>query len=226
MRVPILIEVVIEMELVRIDTQKAYDQIKEEIISLKLPPGQPIDEQQLGQRLDLGQVPVREALKLLAHDDLVVITPHHGLYVADVNIPDLERISEMRLSLETLCARLAAERASDDDLTVLDALCLELPEIPSKEYQKLLDLDHRFHRAMAQATQNRYLAKTLDHFLRLSQRLWYLALPRLGFLPAAVEDHLRLVEAIETGDADRAEAIMRDHVGEFYNEVREILADR
>jgi DNA-binding FadR family transcriptional regulator len=82
-------------------------------------------------------------------------------------------------------------------------------------------LDHRFHQAVAQAAHNRYLARTLEQFFGLSQRLWYLALPHLGFLPAAVEKHLDLVDAIKAGDADRAEQIMHDHAG-VYSQVREI----
>ena len=85
------------MDLVRVDTQRAYELIREKITTLELSPGAAINEQRLAEELDMGLVPVREALKLLAHDDLVIITPRHGLYVADVDVPDLERISEMRL---------------------------------------------------------------------------------------------------------------------------------
>ncbi len=219
------------MELVRVDTQRAYEMIREKITTLELAPGLPIHEQHLAEDLGMGMVPVREALKLLAHDDLVVITPRHGLYVADVNVPDLEQISEMRLSLESLCARLAAERASPDDLAVLEALRQEQASITPEEAtqelseisRRLFDLDHKFHQAIARAAHNKYLAQTLEHFFGLSQRLWYLALPHLGFLPASVGEHLDLVDAIQAGDADRAEQIMRSHVQDFYDKVREVL---
>jgi len=211
------------MELVRVDTQRAYELIRERITTLVLAPGAPINEQRLAEELDMGLAPVREALKLLAHDDLIVVTPRHGLYVADVDVPDLEQISEMRLSLESLCARLAARRATPDDLVVLEALRQEQAGIPPEDSQRLFDFDHRFHQAIARAAHNKYLARTLDHFFGLSQRLWYLALPHIVFLPAAVEKHLDLVDAIKAGDADRAEQIMRGHVQDFYAKVREVL---
>jgi DNA-binding GntR family transcriptional regulator len=211
------------MELVRVDTQRAYELIREKITTLELAPGAPINEQHLAESLDMGLAPVREALKLLAHDELVVITPRHGLYVAAVDLPDLEQISEMRLSLESLSARLAARRATPDELAVLEALRQEQAAVSPADSRRLFDLDHKFHQAIARAAHNKYLARTLEHFFGLSQRLWYLALPRLGFLPAAVEKHLGLIEAIKAGDADRAEQIMRDHVQEFYDRVREIL---
>jgi DNA-binding GntR family transcriptional regulator len=211
------------MELVRVDTQRAYELIRGRITTLELAPGTPINDQRLAKELDMGLVPVREALKLLAHDDLVLITPRHGLYVADVDVPDLEQISEMRLSLESLCARLAAQRATPDDLVVLDALRQEQSGILPEDSRRLLDFDHRFHQAIARAAYNKYLARTLDHFFGLSQRLWYLALPQMGFLPSAVQKHLDLVEAIRSGDADRAEKIMHDHVQDFYDQVRQVL---
>jgi DNA-binding GntR family transcriptional regulator len=212
------------MELVRVDTQRAYELIRARITTLGLAPGAPINDQRLAEELDMGLVPVREALKLLAHDDLVVVTPRHGLYVADVSVSDLEQISEMRLSLESLCARLAARRATSDDLAVLEALRQEQAALPPEDSHGLFDFDHRFHQAIARAAHNQYLTRTLDYFFGLSQRLWYLALPHLGFLPAAVQKHLDLVDAIKSGDADQAEQIMRNHVQDFYDKVRQVLA--
>jgi DNA-binding GntR family transcriptional regulator len=212
------------MEMERVDTKRAYEVIREQITTLELPPGSAINEQKLAEELEMGLVPVREALKLLAHENLVVITPRHGWYVADVNVPDLEQISEMRLALEGLCARLAAQRATADDIVVLEVLRQEQASTALEDSKRLFDLDHKFHQAVAQAAHNKYLADSLERLFGLSQRLWYLALPQLGFLPSAVETHLDLVQAIEEGDQDKAERIMREHVGEFYAQVREILA--
>ena len=210
------------MELVRVDTQKAYKQIREKIITLELAPGAPIDEASLAKSLEMGEAPVREAIKLLAHDHLVDIPPR-GIYVADVNIPDLDQISEIRLLLESFCARQAALRAKPDVLVILKALCNEQATIPPQESQRLFDLDHKFHQTLARSADNKYLAQTLEQLYGLSQRLWYLALPYLRFLPASVEEHLEMVQAIVDQDADRAEQIMYHHVKGFYDKVREVL---
>lgn len=214
------------MELVRVDTQRAYELIWHKITTLELPPGSPINEQKLAGELGMGVVPVREALRLLAHENLVTITPRHGLYVADVDTPDLEQLSEMRLSLEALSARLAAQRATPDDIVVLEALRQEQAAVPPEDSQRLFELDHKFHQAVAKASGNKYLAQTLERLFGLSRRLWYLVLPQLGHLPTAVEKHLDLVEAIKTRDAGRAEEIMREHVGEFYARVQEIWTEK
>ena len=214
------------MELVQADTQRAYEQIREKIITLALEPGALINEQQLAKELDMGTAAVREALRLLVHDDLVVVTSRHGLYVADINIPDLEQLSEVRLSLESLCARLAAQRAGSDDLSVLEALRQQQKTIPADDSRRLFDLDHKFHRALVQAAHNKYLARTLEHLFGLSQRLWYMALPSIDFLPTFVAEHLELIEAIKGKDADRAEQIMHHHVKGFYDRVREVLGQK
>jgi DNA-binding GntR family transcriptional regulator len=211
------------MELERVDTKRAYERIREWITTLELAPGAPLNEQELAEALDMGLVPVREALKLLAHENLVVITPRHGLYVSDVNIPDLDQLSEMRLNLEGLGARLAAERATTDDLVVMEALRQELASTPSEDSRRLFDVDHKFHQAIARAAHNKYLAEALERVFGPSQRLWHLAMPRLGFLPPSVEEHVALFEAIQAGDGERAEAIMRQHVADFYAQVRQVL---
>jgi DNA-binding GntR family transcriptional regulator len=213
------------MELERVDTKRAYELIRTKITTLELAPGSALNEQALAAELDMGVVPVREALKLLAHDNLVIITPRHGLYVADVNVPDLEQLSEMRLALEGLSARLAADRATDDDLVVLEALRQEQAATPPEDSRRLFEVDHKFHQAVARAAHNKYLEEGLERLFGLSQRLWYLALPKLGFLPGAVEKHLDLVQAIKDGDGDLAETIMHLHIQEFYDQVREILAE-
>ena len=211
------------MELIRVDTQKAYQRLHRLIATLQLAPGSPIDEGRLAQELDMGLTPIREALKLLVHDNLVEVSPHGGIFVSAVDLSDLRQISELRRLLESFCAQQAALRATPDDLAILEALRQEQAAIPPDDSQRWFDLDHKFHQAIARAAHNKYLAQTLERFFGLSQRLWYLALPHLGFLPASVEVHLDLVDAIKNRDAGRAEALMSAHVKDFYDRVHQIL---
>ncbi|MBD3306355.1 FCD domain-containing protein, partial [candidate division KSB3 bacterium] len=211
------------MDAKRTATQQAYTQIRDQIVTLTLAPGARIDEQRLAQDLHLDVSAVHEALTLLAHDDLLKIDPQYGIHVSDVHLADLEQLHTMRLALESLCARLAAQRATPDDLVVLETLRQEYDKTAIEQPQRLLEVDHSFHQAVAQAAHNTYLAETLEHFFGLSQRLWYLVLPHLSFLPSAVEEHLMLLEAIKAGDSNRAEQIMHDHVEGFYTKVRNVL---
>jgi uncharacterized 2Fe-2S/4Fe-4S cluster protein (DUF4445 family)/DNA-binding GntR family transcriptional regulator len=213
------------MEAMHTEAEQAYGSIHERIISLEMPPGSPINSQHLAEDLGLDLAPVQEALRLLAHDSLVTITPRHehGIYVTHVHLADLDELSEARLTMETACARLAAQRATAENLELLASLRQEYAAVSGQEARYLFDLDHRFHQAIAQAAHNRYLSDTLDRFFGLSLRLWNLVLAHMDFLPAAVEEHLALVEAIEDGDSNRAAEVMYHHVQDFYDKVRKLL---
>ena len=174
----------------------------------------------------MSVIQVQEALKLLEYEKLIKTDPQYGVYVTNVCLADLEQLSEMRLTLEPLSARLAAQRAIPDDFVVLDSLGQEYADTSLQDHKQLLDLDHRFHQTIAQAARNSYLAETQEHFFGLLQRLWYLILPRLDFLPAAVAQHLDLLAALKAGDADRAAQIMHDHVAGFYQKIRKTLIAR
>ena len=209
----------------QVDTRKAYGLIREQIVTLQLAPGSPVNEKHLANDLGMEPFAVQEALKLLAHDGLVVVTPphEHGTYVSHVHSADLDQLSRVRIMLEALSARLAAEQATVEDLAALENLQKEQATISAGDSEALFDLDRRFHQSVARAARNRYLAETLERFFGLSRRLWYLVLPHLDFLPAAVGEHLELVDAIQAQDAERAAEIMGRHVEDFYNKVRELL---
>lgn len=211
------------MDLIRIDTLKAYESLHEKVTTLELAPGSMLDDQALAEQVGLELRPVREALTLLAHDGLVTLSDK-GMFVSDVNMAELEELSELRLQLETFCARLAAERATPDDLAVLEALRSEQASISADEKERLFDLDHKFHQAIAAASGNRYLARALEHLFGQSRRLWYMVLPKLGFLSHSVETHLDLLAAIKAQDSEQAAEIMHNHVKGFYDQVKEILS--
>jgi len=211
------------MELVEVDTRLAYETVREKIVSLALAPGALLNEQALAQEIQTGVEPVREALRLLVYDGLVTFTPRHGIYVADINLTDLEQLSEIRLTLEPLCARLAALRCGQDEWTVLEALRAQQLAADPQDSQRLLDIDHKFHQALTRAAGNKYLARSLDLLFGLSQRLWTVVLPKLDFLSDAVAEHLEMMDAIRHQDADQAEKLMYRHVKTFYDRVRRIL---
>lgn len=213
------------MELVRIDTQRAYELIREKITSLELSPGSSLDEGKLADELEMGSTPVREALNLLVYDHLVELKAQ-GLFVSTVELPDLQQISEIRMLLEPYCAQEAARYATADDIIVLEALSQEQSQIPPDLPKKLFELDHKFHQAIASAAKNKYLAEILEDFYGYSRRVWFLVLPHLDFLSTAVESHLDMVQAIKEQDTVRAAQIMRYHVQGFYEKVFEVLKNK
>src|SRR5262245_44525251 len=197
---------------------KAYHAIRDLIVSLELAPGAVIEERQLMEQLGIGRTPVREALRRLAQERLVEVYPRRGMFVTGVDVRELARLSEVRVVLEPEAARLAAERATDDERVELAELVDELHEPTS-----LIELDERIHRAVYRAAHNDLLETTLEQYYTLALRIWMLALDRAYELEDAVQEHRSLLEAIRDGDGDRAAETMRSHVQNFEQAMHRVL---
>jgi DNA-binding GntR family transcriptional regulator len=196
----------------------AYEQIKERIITLKLPPARFIDEAQLSDELGLGRTPIREALIRLSLEHLVIIMPRRGTLVADLNVSDMQKLYEIRLALETTSVRLAAERATLDEITEMDAWAERAAEaLEGGDVYQLLGEDVQAHRLFVRATHNDFLAESVERLLGPSQRLcyWYASRQRLTALAPAVEELRAIVEAIKARDGDRAAQLMHMHIADF-----------
>jgi DNA-binding GntR family transcriptional regulator len=198
---------------------QAYHAIRGLIVSLELAPGAVIDERQLVERLAIGRTPVREALRRLAQERLVEVYPRRGMFVTGVDVRELARLSEVREVLEPEAARLAAERATDADRRELGALLVELDTAGGE----LMALDERIHRAVYRAAHNDLLEATLEQYYVLALRIWSMALDRAHDLGEAVEEHRALLEAIRSGDAERAADTMRAHVQNFEQAMHRVL---
>jgi DNA-binding GntR family transcriptional regulator len=201
---------------------KAYHAIRDLIVSLQLRPEAVIDERELIERLGIGRTPVREALRRLAHEQLVEVYPRRGMFVSGVDVRDLAHISEVRQALEPEAARLGAERATDADRAELDALLAEL-DGGERDDRELMALDERIHRAVYRCAHNDLLEATLEQYYVLALRIWAIALDREHGLKDAVQEHRALLEAIRDGDASRAEQTMKDHVARFESAIRAAL---
>jgi DNA-binding GntR family transcriptional regulator len=205
-------------------SDEAYLRIRDLIVSLELKPGSIVNERELMQRLGLGRTPVREALRTLAQERLVDVYPRRGIFVSTVDAHDLAALSEVRATLESQAAALAAERATPAERAEADALIADLERIAGEpDERRLIDLDQRIHRHVYRSTHNAHLEATLNGYYVLTLRIWFLALDRVARLDDAVREHRELLEAIRDRDAARAEDAMRRHVLGFERAIREVL---
>ena len=205
-------------------SDRAYYSIRELIVTLELPPGSIVSERELQDRLGVGRTPVREALRTLARERLVDVYPRRGMFVSGVDVRDLAGLSEVRLTLESRAARLAAERATAGDRAEIGRLLEELEATRGAlDERKLIDLDQRIHRHIYECTHNPFLEATLNEYYVLTLRIWFLALDRVVRLDDAVNEHRELLEAIQDGDGARAEQAMRLHVQGFEDAIRRVL---
>jgi DNA-binding GntR family transcriptional regulator len=204
---------------------RAYREIRDLIVMLDIAPGSPINEDQLGSTLGIGRTPIREALKRLAHERLVVAYARRGTFATDVNITDLTHISEVRAHLEPIAARSAAIRATDEERAALRATLDELvrPAGNPRTARELMLLDLRIHRSLYAAVHNPYLEDTLVRYDNLANRIWCLFIGRLPDLAGHIEEHGPLLEAVIAGDGDRAAELAGKHVIHFEAEIRALI---
>jgi DNA-binding GntR family transcriptional regulator len=203
---------------------RAYRALRDRLVTLRIPPGAPIDEDAIGRELKMGRTPVREAIKRLALENLVTVFPRRGTFASEINITDLAHVSEVRAQLEPHAAYRAAERITDAQRAELAGLLVELDiRRGAEELEMLMELDATVHRFIYRCAGNPFLEETLGRYLNLSLRIWYLVIDRLPHLFARVHEHEEVLHAIETGQAERAREILAGHVATFEREIRSVL---
>jgi DNA-binding GntR family transcriptional regulator len=201
--------------------ERAYAGLRDLIVTLRIPPGAPLHEDSLTARFGVGRTPLREAVKRLATENLVVVHPRRGTFVTEVNLVDHTLISDVRLQLEGHAAERAATWATDADRVRLTGVLERIRHHPGGR-EEGMRLDTDIHREVYRCAHNRYLEADLDRYYNLSLRIWYLLLDRLPEVDHRAE-HLPMVEAIVAGDAGLARAHAVDHVVHFDRAVRAAL---
>jgi DNA-binding GntR family transcriptional regulator len=201
-------------------SERAYVQLRDRIVTLRLAPGTVLREDELMSELGIGRTPLREAIKRLALENLVAVQPRSGTYVTSVDASDIVHIAEVRAELEAQAAELAAHRMDGEVRARAEALLAEVRELErTADADALMRLDESIHRVAWEGSRNPYLAETLERYFALSLRVWHVVLDRVPGLGAAVLDHSRLLEAMLDGDAPGARELMREHVNEFEREI-------
>lgn len=203
----------------------AYHAIRAKIIALELPPASLVDEAALARELNVGLTPVRQALRRLALENLIVILPRRGTIVADLNASDLAKIYEMRLELEPLAVRLAVRRATPEQQTAMVALCRDYESaLHPVSNGNLLALDCRMHQILWLSAHNEFLEESLDRLYSHALRLWNFALHRATNLDQSIHEHIAIFAALRQGDQESAESMMRAHINHFQTEMTSLFA--
>jgi DNA-binding GntR family transcriptional regulator len=190
-----------------------YQAIRAAIVARRLKPGTRLVVDDLAEELSVSRTPVKEALGKLEREGLVVMHPHRGARVATITMRDIEEIYALREVVEGLAARLAAQAIDQGDIARLRSLIEEGQEaLAAQDYHTYADVDLRFHGLIRRASGNQRLQRIMEsldgqiHILITTSA----AVPGRG--TASVDEHRRVVEALEAGDPRAAEEAMRAHV--------------
>jgi DNA-binding GntR family transcriptional regulator len=178
--------------------EQAYRLLEEQLVTLKLAPGELIAEKDLMDKAGIGRTPVREAIQKLSAEGLLQVLPRKGLMVTPLRRSDLTRIIEARRVLERLMVVKAAERASPDQRQALRILAMHL-EAADNDLELFFRLDQRLDELLEVACDNSFLVKALTAMHSQCRRLWYLHRKRLN-LPLSAQLHGGLARAVADGD--------------------------
>jgi DNA-binding GntR family transcriptional regulator len=192
--------------------ERAYRHLKTAIVSVQTTPGTPLNEQQIAGRLGMSRTPVREALRRLEQEGLVVRHPRRGVVVAPLSMQDVLEIWQLREILEPAACRLAVGRLDPVALAglerTLSALVGREPRL--EDYERHHQADVALHRLIAQATGNARLFQILE---ALTGRI---ARVRMAHSPTrfrrALREHLDILAALRRGDPEVAAEVMRVHL--------------
>jgi DNA-binding GntR family transcriptional regulator len=205
--------------------EEAYHLLRDRLVMLDIAPGAPINEAQLAAELGIGRTPIRESLKKLELDHLVVSYPRRGTFATQVDITDLAEISEVRQVLEPLAARRAALMARPEVRAQLAAKAQQIGLMSGSDDDKraLMDEDIDVHRLIYRAAENRHLDETLVRLDNLATRIWCLVLDRLPSVSEHIKEHVGLLDAIVNREPERAAALAEAHVRHFEQAIRSVL---
>jgi DNA-binding GntR family transcriptional regulator len=203
----------------------AYERIRDRLLMLDIKPGDLLNDDDLAKDLGVGRTPVREALKRLELDRLVVSYPRRGTFATRVEVTDLAFISEIRIQLEPLAASRAARVATESMREELRAVmrAVESFDTGAASVVETLRLDARVHQGIYAAAANPHLEDVLIRYDNLAIRIWCLVLDRLPDLSRHVHEHVDLLRAVIDGDEAQAAELARIHVSGFERAVREAL---
>ena len=205
-------------------SDRAYASLREDIMEWRLPPGTVLQEVEQSERLGVSRTPVREAFGRLVADGLVAAQGGRGLVVTGVSVESITQLFELRRVLEEESSRLAAKNRDADVFLGLrerfgsaSALLTDDDPAHSEYYRLVADLDA----AVDDATGNPYLTSTVRNLRPHLVRIRRVSRDDPDRLRQAAQEHLLIVDAIITGDADLAASATRVHL---YRSLQSILA--
>jgi len=202
------------------------EKLRRDILTGALPPGAPVKERDHAMALDVSRTPMREAIRILAEEGLVVLRPSRSPVVANPTLSEVTDDLTVMIALEVLSGRLACAAASDDDLARIAAAHAAIEGDRAEAYTlQFFEMDMAFHTAIVMASHNPSLIRTHGEYVARLWRARYLSASARGERARVIAEHGLIRAALEARDAGAAmsgieahlENLVR-HVGDVYDE--------
>lgn len=195
---------------------RVFEALRNAIVQLQLKPGNSLSEVEIGRQLSVSRQPVREAFIKLAEVGLVEIRPQRGTFVRLISVREVRNAQFLREAIEVAIARKAASEATAEQVRDLRS-SVEEQRIVARQGDNaaFLRLDEAFHQALARSADCEDAWRVLEGLKAQMDRVRYLSLPDATPLETIIEQHQRIVDGIEAGSSEQAEAAMRHHLSEI-----------
>jgi DNA-binding GntR family transcriptional regulator len=200
-------------------TEQAYRLIEEQIVTLRLKPGDVLSEQMLSATFDIGRTPIREALQRLAREGLITVLPRKGILVSDINPRSQLLVLEVRREIERLLSRAGAERANKGQRGQMLEIAQGMDRAAkTNDDLAFMRLDRELNRLLIESAHNDFAARSMKLLQGLSRRFWYMHYREAADLPLCARLHANQARAIAQGNieaAARASDKLMDYVETF-----------
>jgi DNA-binding GntR family transcriptional regulator len=204
--------------------RQVYEVLREKILTVQLKPGESINERWLAEWLGVSRTPIREAINRLSANGLIAIVPNVGTSVSLINVGRVKEFSLIRMSLESLIVRRAAERFDEASTLALGALIEQ--QIATLEEPDLIEnivVDSQFHHAIAEISGLTATWAIMQHAMDEILRVRHLSIRLLRPLREPIDEHQAILDALKTGDADLCEQAMKAHLSSSYRHIDRAL---
>lgn len=194
--------------------QQIHKALSDAILNQELKPGAPITEMELQEWFGVSRAPIREAIRMLQSEGLVVVNAFKKKYVRRISKEELHEIYTVLGCLEGFAASLATSRLSDEQLNGLTANIEKMKqEFSNGDYKACTQLNFEFHREIIRAADNSVLKKTISSIMRGPGWYWLTRAyyQESGLVLSSIDDHSEILCALRVRDHEKAEKMVRNH---------------
>ncbi|MCH4039439.1 MAG: GntR family transcriptional regulator [Lachnospiraceae bacterium] len=203
--------------------------LRRQILRGELKPGERLMEISLANKLGVSRTPIREAIRMLEHEGLVVMVPRRGAHVAEITRQELNDVLEIRKTLEVLAIQRACANMTDRDIRQLreaeEAFAI-LVERKDADITALGEADEHFHDIIYQGTNNRRLIQILNNLREQMYRFRVEYLKDIDIRQMLVREHDAIVKALEIRDTEEAVRLVTMHIDNQYRAINKALDER
>ncbi|SFP43862.1 GntR family transcriptional regulator [Tranquillimonas alkanivorans] len=207
--------------------EQIADRLRRDILRGKLPPGSTVKERDNAAELGVSRTPMREAIRILAREGLVILRPARSPIVADPSLKEVTDDLEVMSALEVLSGELACRAATSDEIAAIRAIHERMArEFDSMEPVDLFEIDMSFHRAIARASHNPSLEETHAGYLARLWRARYLSASRRRSRDRVLRQHGAIVEGLEARDVEQVAGTIQSHLYHLVANISDVFQKR